>query len=86
MDANVRDLKAQLSSYLRRVAQGESITVRVRKRAVARIVPVRPADQPADLARIPGVRWNGRKPRGLASGERVPRGMSLASWVARNRR
>jgi len=86
MDAKVRDLKAQLSSYLRKVEQGASITVRVRKRAVARIVPVRPAARVADLARVPGIRWNGRKPRGFASSERLPRGVSLAAWVARNRR
>jgi len=39
-----------------------------------------------DLARLPGIRWNSRKPRGLASAERMPRGVSLASWVAKNRR
>ena len=86
MDAQVRDLKAQLSSYLRKVEEGASITVRVRNRPVARIVPVRPAARVADLARIPGIRWNGRKPKGLATGERMPRGVSLAAWVARNRR
>jgi prevent-host-death family protein len=86
MDANVRDLKARLSSYLRKVAGGASVTVRVRDRAVARLVPARPARRLADLARVPGIRWSGGKPRGLARAERMPRGTSLADWVAEDRR
>lgn len=86
MDANVRDLKAQLSSYLRKVAAGASVTVRVRNRAVARLVPVRAPSRLSDLARIPGVRWSGGKPRGLARAQRMPRGVSLAAWVTEDRR
>lgn len=40
MDIGVRDLKARLSSYLERVAQGEVITVTSRGRKVAQIVPM----------------------------------------------
>lgn len=86
MDTNVRDLKARLSSYLRKVEAGASVTVRVRNRAVAQLVPVRRASRLADLARIPGIRWSGGKPRGLARAEPMPRGVSLAAWVAEDRR
>lgn len=86
MDANVRELKAQLSSYLRKVEAGASVTVRVRNRAVARLVPVRMAGRVSGLARIPGIRWSGGKPRGLARAQRMPRGVSLAAWVAEERR
>jgi prevent-host-death family protein len=86
MDANVRDLKAQLSSYLRKVAAGASVTVRVRNRAVARLVPVPAPGRISDLARIPGVRWSGGKPRGLARAQRMARGVSLAAWVSEDRR
>ena len=86
MDASVMELKAHLSAYLRRVADGQSVTVRVRKRAVARLVPVRPASGLRELAHIPGVRWSGRKPRGLARPERLPAGVSLSDWVAEDRR
>jgi prevent-host-death family protein len=86
MDANVRDLKARLSSYLRRVEAGASVTVRMRNRAVARLVPVRAPSQLADLARIPGIRWSGGKPRGLARAEPMRRGVSVAAWVAEDRR
>ena len=48
MDTNVRDLKARLSSYLRKVEGGASVTVRVRNRAVARLAPVRTASRLGD--------------------------------------
>ena len=86
MDANVRDLKARLSSYLRKVEAGASVTVRVRSRPVARLVPARPASRLSDLARLPGIRWSGRKPKGLARAERMPRGVSLAAWIGEDRR
>ena len=86
MDAKVRDLKAHLSSYLRKVEAGASVTVRVRNRAIARLVPVRAAGRLADLGRIPGIRWSGGKPKGLARAQRLPRGVSLARWVAEDRR
>ncbi|OGA14563.1 MAG: hypothetical protein A3D95_03140 [Betaproteobacteria bacterium RIFCSPHIGHO2_12_FULL_69_13] len=86
MDASVRDLKAHLSRYLRRVRGGASVTVRVRRQAVARLVPVRPTRKLAELARMPGVRWSGGKPKGLARAQRLPRGVSLADWVAEDRR
>jgi prevent-host-death family protein len=86
MDTNVRDLKARLSSYLRKVEGGASVTVRVRNRAVARLVPVRTASRLGDLASIPGIRWSGGKPKGLARAEPMPRGVSLAAWVAEDRR
>jgi prevent-host-death family protein len=48
MDVAVRELKAKLSAYLRRAAQGEVITVTDRGRPVAVLGPVlRPVDIPA---------------------------------------
>jgi len=68
------------------VEAGASVTVRVRNRAVARLVPVRAAGQRAELARVRGIRWGGGKPRGLARSETMPRGVSLAAWVVEDRR
>ncbi len=45
----VRDLKASLSAYLRRVSAGESILVTDHGRAVARLVP---PDVPESLSRL----------------------------------
>jgi len=68
------------------VEAGASVTVLVRNRAVARLVPVRAPQRLAGLARVPGIRWTGGKPRGLARSETMPRGVSLAAWVVEDRR
>jgi prevent-host-death family protein len=86
MDANIREIKANLSRLIRRVQGGETVTVRVRRRAVARIVPVATTSRPDELARTPGVLWKGGKPAGLARGERPPKGITLSDWVTADRR
>jgi len=86
MDANIRELKANLSRVIRRVQAGETVTVRIRQRAVARIVPAVSKSDPDDLAHTPGVVWKGGKPAGLARGERLPKGIKLANWVTEDRR
>lgn len=86
MDASIRELKAKLSGVIRRVEAGEFVTVHVRQRAVARIVPIAARTKPADLARIPGIAWRGGKPAGMPHGERLPRGVSLSARVAEDRR
>ena len=55
MDTSIRDLKANLSALIRRVEAGESVTVRIHKRPVARIVPVGTRSSLAQLARLPGI-------------------------------
>lgn len=86
MDANIRELKAKLSGVIRRVQAGETVTVRVRNRPVARIVPIARSAGLGELARAPGIAWKGGKPAGLRHGERLPRGVALADWVAEDRR
>lgn len=86
MEANIRQLKANLSGLIRRVQAGDTITVSVRKRPVARIVPIARAGRLNELARIPGIIWKGGKPAGLARGEVLRRGVSLARWIAEDRR
>jgi prevent-host-death family protein len=86
MDTNIRALKANLSGFIRRVEAGETLTVHVRNRRVARIVPIAHQTGLKELARLPGLVWRGGKPRGLAQGERLPRGVALADRVAEDRR
>ena len=86
MDASIRELKANLSGLIRKVASGETVTVRVRSRRVARIVPIAERDGLKELAGLPGVSWRGGKPKGLARGERLPRGVTLADLVIKDRR
>ena len=86
MDASIRELKANLSGLIRKVQAGETVTVRVRSRPVARIVPLARGENLQALARIPGLTWRGGKPAGLVRAERLPRGVELSKWVAGDRR
>jgi prevent-host-death family protein len=86
MDASIRQLKANLSGFIRRVQAGTAVTVRVRNRPVARIVPLTRRADPQALARVPGLIWKGGKPTGLVRAERLPRGAELSRRVDEDRR
>jgi prevent-host-death family protein len=86
METNIRQLKANLSAYIRKVAAGEAVTVSVHNRPVARIVPFKVNTPLSKLADLPGVQWNGGKPTGLPKGETMRRGVSLSAWVKQDRR
>lgn len=84
----VRELKNQLSRYLKRVQEGEEIVVTDHGRSVAKIVPATNSALRRGLElllREGAVRWAGRKPRG-ASRRPVMRGSSLADMVIEDRR
>lgn len=58
----VRELKSELSGYLRRVTGGESLVVTDRGRPVARLVP---PDMPEGIVRMirdGSITWSGQKP------------------------
>ena len=69
MNVGVRDLKANLSRYLRRVSAGATITVTDRGRAIATIQPAAPAAGQAWVRAMVAegrARWQGGKPIGLS--------------------
>jgi prevent-host-death family protein len=84
----VRELKNRLSEFLRRVAEGERVTVTDRGRPVAVMVP---PDEPGDdeqvrlLVREGLARWAGGKP---ATPTRPPkiRGKPISQTVLEGRR
>ncbi len=86
MQASMRELKAHLSEYIRQVAAGETVTINIHNRPVAQIVPIHRQTTLHDLTALPGVTWNGGKAVGLARAESLPVGVSLADWVAEDRR
>ena len=84
----VRELKNQLSRYLKRVQEGEEILVTEHGRSVARLLPVITSDLKKDLEPLLGegvVRWSGGKPRGV-SRRPVIQGGSLSEMVVEERR
>ncbi|MFQ5754567.1 MAG: type II toxin-antitoxin system Phd/YefM family antitoxin [Acidiferrobacterales bacterium] len=69
MEISIRELKNHLSKYLRRVAAGEEVIITSHNHPVARLIAVTKKGREANaLARrlraLPGVRWNGKRPRG----------------------
>lgn len=93
MDVSVRELKARLSEYLRRVQRGEEVMITHHGRPIGRIVPVGEAPERAEAAvlrklrRIPGIRMgSGGKPLGSSTPIRIgPAERTLADIVLGNR-
>ena len=86
METSIRQLKANLSAYIKRAAAGEAVTVSVHNRPVARIVPFKVSASRSKLMELPGVQWNGGKPAGLPRGETLRKGVLLSAWVKQDRR
>lgn len=86
LETSIRQLKANLSGVIRKVAAGETVTVHLRRRPVARIVPIGRASGLAHLASTPGILWQGGKPAGVRRGEVMARGVNLSDWVVEDRR
>lgn len=86
MEASIRELKAHLSEYIRQVKAGGTVTINIHNRPVAQLVPIKQQSSLADLVAQPSISWNGGKVVGLPRGEVLPVGVSLADWVAEDRR
>ena len=86
METSIRQLKANLSAYIKKAAAGEAVTVSVHNRPVARIVPYQVGAPRSKLKDLSGVQWNGGKPAGLPKGETMRKGVSLSAWVKQDRR
>ncbi len=96
MEVSLRELKARLSAYLRRVAGGEEATVTLRRRPLARLVRAEPQTQqepseeevrhrraaiPGAILGEPGKIKGSRRPIRIRKGEKT-----LAETVLENRR
>lgn len=82
----MRELKASLSRYLRRVRAGETIVVTDRGRPVARIVPV---GIPEDIARLMAegrVSWSGRSFKPPKDVITLAPGPQISEYISEDRR
>jgi prevent-host-death family protein len=63
MSVGIRELKAQLSAYLRRVKRGATLVITDRGRPIGRIVPLRPSleGRMEELSASGLVSWSGGK-------------------------
>jgi prevent-host-death family protein len=84
----IRELKAHLSRYLKRVRSGDRLLVTERGRSIATISPV---EVPADLTwahRLVAegrAQWSGGKPAGSPRPVRVKTGRTVADAVIEDR-
>ena len=84
----IRELKENLSRYLKRVKAGERIIVTDRKKEMAVIMPIEKEDKEEDFFRLiqRGIAcWSGGKPSGMRPGI-VSRGKSVSEAVIEDRR
>ncbi len=85
----IRELKSRLSQYIKRVEQGERITITDRGQPVAVIGPAAAsphAQRLEAMLRTGGARWAGGKPRGSARPARLTHGPSVADAIIEDRR
>lgn len=83
----VRELKAQLSAYLRRVEAGEIVTITRHGKAIGRIVPVAESVEARleELARAGLIAWNGERLPLSAPTAHAEGGQSVAALLLENR-
>lgn len=82
----VRELKNSLSSYLRRVREGETIVVTDRGVPVARLIPAGVPEVIAQLMAEGRVTWSGTRFVPPAKAPHLQEGPSLSDYIAEDRR
>lgn len=88
MEIGIRELRNRLSAILKRVEQGETITVCDRRRPIAAIVGLHGAAPDQGLRRLVDagrVAWSGGKPKGAREPGTV-RGRPVSEAVREDRR
>jgi prevent-host-death family protein len=87
MTVGVRELKSQLSKYLRHVKSGRTILITERGKTVGRIMPPEaPLEEKLEAMRRAGLlRWNGRRLKPMRPIARLRHGKSIADLVSENR-
>ncbi len=84
----IRELKRNLSEYLRSVKAGEKVVITDRKKEIAVIVPFREAEDQGKILQLvrEGVAdWSGEKLRGMAARIRS-KGGSVSEAIVEDRR
>ena len=84
----IRELKENLSRYMKRVRTGEKIIVTDRKKEVAVIIPLEKKDKEEKLYQLiqrKMASWNGGKPGGALS-RIASKGKSISDAVIEDRR
>jgi prevent-host-death family protein len=86
MKTSIRDFKARLSEHVRRAANGEDVEISIHGRPAARLTSVRKKSDIDELRALPGIAWNGGKPKGMTNGGRLKHKVQLSELVGEDRR
>ena len=87
IQVGVRELKARLSHYLRRVKAGDTVTITDRGRVIARVNPVAFTDNEPiwKMVREGRVSWSGGKPTGARVRVKLKHGRLVSDAVLEDR-
>lgn len=84
----IREIKASMSHYIKRVKQGETLIITVRGRPVAKLVPLE-NKMPSGITTMLDkglAAWAGGKPKGARQHFPIKKGHSIARIVEEDRR
>ena len=85
-EVGIRELKAALSRYLRKVKEGETVVVTERGKPIARIVPIGIPEHIAKLIAKGTVSWSGRPFRPPRERIKLTPGPSISDYISEDRR
>ena len=89
IQVSIRELRNRLSHYLRRLEEGEHLTVTKRGKPVATVAPVGVQDQALrillELRERGVIHWSGGKPKGLTPGVKLTPGPDASDIVIQGR-
>ena len=88
MTVGVRELKSQLSKYLRQVKAGRTIVITEHGKTVGRIVPAEMSleDKLEAMRRAGLIEWSGKKLKPMKPVAKVKAGYSVAKLLIEDRR
>ncbi len=85
----IRELKQNLSKYIKKTRQGEKVIITDRKKAVAVLLPFAKEETEIEkltaLVKEGSIQWKGSKPKGSVSKPIIP-GSSIADAILEDRR
>jgi prevent-host-death family protein len=88
MTVGVRELKSQLSKYLRQVKSGRTVVITEHGKVVAQLGPIGRSTEEKMKAMVKAglAEWNGKKLKPMKSIARVKNGHSVARIIIEDRR
>jgi len=88
LTVGVRELKTQLSKYLRQVKAGRTVVITERGKAVGRLVPAgQSLEEKLEAMRRAGlIEWSGKKLKPMKPVAKVKEGYSVAQLLIEDRR